>query len=607
MKRTLLANSDTRIQAKNNEYQVSNDYQKLLFPKESFSMWQEQVTKYIDREIMKKSLFQFGWSRGKEMAKCFTEHLDLESISPLLHEINLQQAFGFIGLELETSRVELAGKEIVDVHIIGKWKEVSEVNDDVKEDLFNSTYMSDILSGVASGYALSIIGKEIYFKEKEGADSLWEGKLIEHWDPGEYGTLMKEDIDIKSYNQLEEERNQLQLVLDIQNCLTDELIRSNELNNVLSVLKKYISLPIIIENHKCQITDCANISLDEAEEFQMEFHETIEKWPIKKMGFSRFSNHSRLVTPIYLQNKFLGYCSFIYPVTYRQAATMERMLLARLASISALVYLNEKNIMDANSRTKGILFEKILANEYESKEQIFRELNLLHIDVSGKYHIAFLALKYSSYNEADNLSIFTSFYEEVIQFFQEKDYEVLQVQRANGILCFIPEDGDHIKLKNGPVAFHKRIKEHFPKIQCDIGVSTTNNDLKNVNSLMKEAMTAARFTTKNQPCVNFKELGILGILVHTQEEDSIKKIAEMELGAIYGQSEQQRDQMLTLYEFLINGGNLEQTSTKLKLSISGLRYRMAKIREILQEDLRDSKKQFDLLLALKALKAIGEF
>ena len=50
--------------------------------------------------------------------------------------------------------------------------------------------------------------------------------------------------------------------------------------------------------------------------------------------------------------------------------------------------------MEANSRTKGILFEKILADEFESKEQIYRELNLLNIDVTGKYHIAFLSLKY---------------------------------------------------------------------------------------------------------------------------------------------------------------------------------------------------------------------
>ena len=81
----------------------------------------------------------------------------------------------------------------------------------------------------------------------------------------------------------------------------------------------------------------------------------------------------------------------------------------------------------------------------------------------------------------------------------------------------------------------------------------------------------------------------------------------MELGAIYGETDQQKEYMLTLYEFLINGGNLELTSAKLRLSVSGLRYRINKIREITNADLKDSQKQFDLLLSLKALKVIGYF
>ncbi|MFJ7970293.1 PucR family transcriptional regulator [Psychrobacillus sp. NPDC096389] len=411
----------------------------------------------------------------------------------------------------------------------------------------------------------------------------------------------------QAYEELEKERNQLQMVINIQNALTDELIRSNRVSNILDILKKYIPLPIIIENYKCHITDYENINLVDAKQLQASFHRKLKEWAIKKTEFLELDNHCRLVSPIYLQNQILGYCSFIYDSDNPKSNDIDRMILGRLTSICAMVYLNNKNILEANARTKGILFEKILADEFESKEQIYRELQLLNIDVSGKYHIALISLKYNSYIKEENLSIFTSVYEEVIQFFQEKDYEVLLVQRANGILCFIPEDGDHASLKNGPIEFCMRIKQNHPKIQCHVGVSSTDNDLQNVNSLMKEAMTAARFTANHQPTKYFRELGILGILVHTQEETAIKKIAEIELGSIYGQTEQQKEYMLTLYEFLINGGNLEQTSTKLKLSISGLRYRINKIREILQDDLKDSQKQFDFLLALKALKVIGEF
>ena len=43
----------------------------------------------------------------------------------------------------------------------------------------------------------------------------------------------------------------------------------------------------------------------------------------------------------------------------------------------------------------------------------------------------------------------------------------------------------------------------------------------------------------------------------------------------------------TLYVFLANGGNLEKTAMDITLSLSGLRYRLQKIEELLGHDLRD--------------------
>ena len=75
----------------------------------------------------------------------------------------------------------------------------------------------------------------------------------------------------------------------------------------------------------------------------------------------------------------------------------------------------------------------------------------------------------------------------------------------------------------GPEQFRKRVMRNFSKINCHIGISSTTNDLKNVNSLMNEAMTAARFTTEHETVIYFEELGILGMLIHSQEESAIKK------------------------------------------------------------------------------------
>ena len=586
----------------------------VALPLSAFSAWQKQLVKMLGIATVKKNFFQFGWSQGVEVAQTVSRREDLDLISQMLRGAELHEALGQANVFIDVKKVEIVGNEVVSVLFKGRWTDSFEADQYIKEDTTAVKPTCYMLCGFASGYISTLIDKDVFFKEhacQASGDAAchWEGKLLEHWDPKEYEHLMGADIEeeILPYTRLEEERNRLQMVIDIHNELTDELIRSNSLENLLSILKKYISHPIIIENQKGQITDYENITLEEATVLQVPFHRRLKEWPIHKTDLFQFEDTSRLTAPIYIQNQIAGYCSFIYGPGVQPKEEIDRMILGRLTSISTLVHLNNRNIMEANARTKGILFEKMLTDGFESKEQIIRELNLLNIDVSGDYHIAYLALGYNEFNKEDNLSIFTNIYEEVVQFFQERSYEVLQVQRANGILCFIPESADHALMENGPTLFYERIKRAYPKIQCHVGVSSTSNDLSCVTDQMQEAMTAARFTTTCQPTMYFKELGILGILVHSQEEKAIRKIAELQLGELYGTSEQQLDYMQTLYEFLMNGGNLEITSAKLQLSVSGLRYRINRIGEIIEVDLRDSEKQFDLLLALKALKVIGEF
>ncbi|HLR80129.1 MAG TPA: helix-turn-helix domain-containing protein [Bacillota bacterium] len=57
---------------------------------------------------------------------------------------------------------------------------------------------------------------------------------------------------------------------------------------------------------------------------------------------------------------------------------------------------------------------------------------------------------------------------------------------------------------------------------------------------------------------------------------------------------------------LENGGNLEETAADLALSVSGLRYRIRKIEEILERDLRDPVENYQLLLSLQVLILIDE-
>lgn len=91
-------------------------------------------------------------------------------------------------------------------------------------------------------------------------------------------------------------------------------------------------------------------------------------------------------------------------------------------------------------------------------------------------------------------------------------------------------------------------------------------------------------------------------LLETSNIEAVEHKARLVLKELYeGEANAQTEQLRTLYIFLRNGGNLEQSANDLSLSVSGLRYRVQRIEEILTVDLRDPEETHEILLTIKLL------
>ena len=99
----------------------------------------------------------------------------------------------------------------------------------------------------------------------------------------------------------------------------------------------------------------------------------------------------------------------------------------------------------------------------------------------------------------------------------------------------------------------------------------------------------------------------MGSIINQSNSDIIIQIAQRELEPILSLKPTKKEEFLkTLYAFLNNYGNLQQTMLDLNLSMSGLVYRIQKLEELLQKDLRNSKHSFELMLLLNSLIILGE-
>ena len=80
-----------------------------------------------------------------------------------------------------------------------------------------------------------------------------------------------------------------------------------------------------------------------------EIHET--KW-------IRLAHHTRLITPIYLQNKIKGYCSFIYLDEQASHSKIHKMIVERIALVSSHFLLNEVTKFETEQRMMGNFLTK---------------------------------------------------------------------------------------------------------------------------------------------------------------------------------------------------------------------------------------------------------
>ncbi|MEH7254714.1 helix-turn-helix domain-containing protein, partial [Neobacillus niacini] len=103
----------------------------------------------------------------------------------------------------------------------------------------------------------------------------------------------------------------------------------------------------------------------------------------------------------------------------------------------------------------------------------------------------------------------------------------------------------------------------------------------------------------------FEDLEIESVLFQIQDEVLIDRFVKQQLSRLL-EVDKDFDLTKTLYAYIENGINLNNTSKVLSMSISGLRYRMSKISEILNIDLDDTKRIFSIYMALKILKAQGK-
>ncbi|MBB6446642.1 XylR N-terminal domain-containing protein [Bacillus benzoevorans] len=598
-----------------NDLLYVNEIRHLLIPSSSFGILQRELIENIGLERMKTFFFRYGWNIGIEDAKEITKDLSISlmekiQVAPIFHSLK-----GHVVAKITEQELETDGDRVVKFLLKGYWEESYEAEQHIKNLGIADHPICYTLTGYASGSMSHILGEKVFFKEhqcKGAGDSYctWEGRMLSDWEESAYEEFINNsELPIlkeleQTYEKLLYEKNNLSLVMKIEHELTDAVVKGNNIETILCIVEKHIKRPVIVEDVFHQILKVKGITKEEYDPIQSEFKGFLEKNALQYIKTLQHSDCCRLVTPIFLQEKMVGYCSFLYDVEDKLHKEVDSMIIRRLSTVCSFILLNEKVRLESMERVKGYFFEEIMNGKYQSEQEVLQKAFFIDLDFTGGYYALHLKYHITAGPNKLNPNFHNEIFECVTKYMSEQNIRVLIGQKTDSLQLLLPQKqlgGKQIGQMMYP--FMSFLRKRLKDTVWFAGISLMHSKvLEEVQGAFREAYTAVKLSTREVPMTFFQELGILGVLITQDNKVAIRNMAELTLGNLYKDLDQGKVELIgTLYTFLTNGGNFEQTAEQLAISISGLRYRLTKITSFLGSDLREPERRFQLLLALKAL------
>ncbi|MFC3884008.1 XylR N-terminal domain-containing protein [Bacillus songklensis] len=618
---------------RNGEYYADGE-RVVLLSISAMGTLKEDIAKNIGKERLKGFFIRHGKELGENDArKALTMNFSTtkESIEqgPVMHMLK-----GHANVEVTYLKSDKTDDESKwSLHMEGNWFHSFEAEEYVNRYGTANEPVCNTLVGYASGY-LSVISnqqvivREITCEAKGDNCCSWIAKSIDLCDENVVKNELKyyeEDTIIDelgyTYEKLLIERNNLRRAANIYSRLTEEIFKGNNLQSIAEVVYETTGIPIIIDDFKFRSFAYAGLSTSQYFEIDSSFksylHENRKLFTEKKeKKYEPFlstkkvvtDHHTRLITPIFISNKISGYCSFILTKSKAEVSEIDVMTIERVSLACSLYLLNEKNCFEATERMKGYFLDNILYGKISSKKDIIQRGNFINLDLTQSYYIVFI--KYHSIEDKleNELVFHEAFMETITELLKENKLNLLFSQRTNGVVLLVPTPILTKTIESFSREILKFLSKNHPFYRFRTGISMIGEHIDQAFKHYNEARTALRMATEKNAIVSFESLGVVGMLVNSNNEEAVKQTSRYMLGKLYDNPSCSKNKELlkTLYVYLENGGNLEQTSDDLCLSVSGLRYRLQKIKCLLGRELNDSNFNYQLFLSLQALMITGE-
>lgn len=579
----------------------------ISVPIEARTALKNELFTLIGKDRTKGVFTRYGWHCGvsdaeKILSMEWNDKLELVRSGPKFHMLH-----GYLD-KVEILTIDLDEQQNLNI-MEALWINTFEASQFLKGQVLSEEPVCHTTCGYASGYLTKVMQTPVFVKEIEcramGHEQCkcicmplekWGEEITDELSYYQANSMINELDEVTA--KLKIERDHLSKAGNIQRKLIEELLSKQGVQKIVDILFETTGLIAFIEDEFNQV-------IAKSSNFQYELD--LQSFNTPNTAFIRYSKElSLLRTPIFYEQQIKGYCSFGY-IGDGQPNDLDYMIIEKAALTSAIILLNENIKINTEQNIKRSFLNDILEDRL-AEEELYKLAYYLDFTPTSSYWMLTLERDIKK----DVIEHEIAFNEELIRhinlFLNKRNLNTIVSQKYNKIIILI-EYPTFESLNIEKPLFIKHLLKHcsqrFQNYNLIVGVSSVIHNFKEIPIIYNETLAALRATNKHKDVYYFEELAIESVLFQIQDDVLIERFVNQHIGKLL-EVDTEFELIKTLYSYIKNGSSINNTSNALTMSISGLRYRLAKIREILNNDLNDTQNLFSIYLAINILKAKGK-
>ena len=321
-----------------------------------------------------------------------------------------------------------------------------------------------------------------------------------------------------------------------------------------------------------------------------------------------------MLVPIKIGMEIYGYIIFWnFDRTFNE---INLIALEQASKVTAIELIKREAVQENQKRQEAVFFTKLLNGDFDSEEEIYNKAENMNISLYGVGSVIVVEICQMNKDLCMQNKIFLTDIMEQFRF-KLSSLQNLIVIGNNKRIVILPKlehnvDKDAARdllIKIGE-NIKAEVEEDIGYIKVTVGIGRYYDKLTEIKKSYNEAKNALIISKKlfnsDGGILHFDQLGLYKLLTKLEDEDELKTFYKETLYPLTKYDKENKTDLVgTLQKYFACGENLTVTAEKLYIHINTLKYRMNRIKEILDIDDFAMENKTSLFIALKIMHLLN--